>query len=199
VDFDFVLQDAWRRFVPPGGIVDYCVISIGDTRSESVAGPRGHFNFSHSFADVPAGTVVDVRVDAFRQRGAKDYVQIAGQWLATQTFSQEPDVRVAGDSLRLKAYQSSIDFRLPRPADDFDPDSGVLRLRKTDGTTTSVYINRPTRHGFLLVGPEPSGYYRVRYEPRGQEVSPTGKTDVTFTIHDVGGQRHTKRIALDTP
>jgi len=131
--------------------------------------------------------------------GGKDYVEIGGQWLATQTFSQEPDARVAGDSLRLTAYQSVVSFRLTRPADDFDPETGVLKLRKPDGTTTSVYVNRASRRGFLLEGPEPSGYYRVLYEPRGREVAATGKTDVTFTIYDVAGQRHVEQLEIDTP
>lgn len=199
VEFDFVLHDGMHRFVSPGGVADYCVAKLGETRLEAVPGPRGHFNFSHTFKDVLAGDIVEVRVDAYRQRGGKDYVEIGEKWFVTQTFSQDPDARVAGASLRLTAYQSVVSFRLARPADDFDPETGVLRLRKPDGTTTSVYVNRTTRPGFLLDGPEPAGYYRVSYEPRGHEVAATGKTDVTFTIYDVAGQRHVKRLEIDTP
>lgn len=199
VEFDFVLHNGMQRFVSPGGVADYCVATIGDTRLEAIPDPLGHFNFSHSFGDVAAGDVIDVKVDAYRQKGGKDFVEIGGQWLATQTFSQEPDARVAGDSLRLTAYQSVVDFRLPRPADDFDPETGVLRLRKPDGTTVSVYVNRRPRRGFLLEGPEPTGYYRVSYEPRGSEVSATGTTEMTFTVYDVAGQRHVKRLEIETP
>jgi hypothetical protein len=199
VEFDFVLHDGMNHFVSPGGVADYCVATIGETRTEAIADPTGHFNFSHTFKGVAAGDVVEVRVDAFRQRGGKDYVQIGGQWLATQTYSHDPDARVAGGSVRLTAYQSVVDFRLPRPADDFDPETGVLRLRRPDGVTKSIYLNRPMRRGFILEGPEPAGYYRVTYQPRGDEVATTGKTDVTFTIYDVAGQRHVERLELDTP
>jgi len=199
VEFDFVLHDAWQRFVRPGGIADYCVLQIGDKRVEAIPGPYGHFDFTHTFEDVAPGAVIDVKVEAFRQRGAKDFVEIGELWMPTEAFSRDPDASVCRDKIRLTAYQSAVSFQVARPADDFDPATGVLRLRKPDGKTTSVYVNRPTRRGFILDGPEPAGYYRVRYQPRGFEVAHTGTTAVTFTIYDVGGQRHVTQLELDTP
>ena len=66
-------------------------------------------------------------------------------------------------------------------------------------SATSVYIDRPGRPGFRLAGPGQVGYYEVDYEPSGDEVNVTGVTEFTFTIHDVGGQRHTVSAQLETP
>ena len=88
---------------------------------------------------------------------------------------------------------------MPRPPDDLDADTGVLRLRRSDGTVTSRYIDRPGRPGFTLSGPEPDGVYRVRYEPSGDELNSIGETEVEFMIYDHGGHAHHASTVLETP
>lgn len=199
VEFDFVLRDALNRFVPPDGLADYSTATIGSKRVETVPDPLGHFSFSHVFDDTAPGEQITVAVSAFRQRGERDYMRVGEQWLAADSPFAEPDKKGPGDSVRLTVYRSVVELELPRPPDDFDPQTGVLRLRRLDGTTTSVYLQRSGRHGFALRGPEPDGRYRITYYPKGHEVNPTGKTDVTFTIYDVSGRRHVKTLQIDTP
>jgi hypothetical protein len=199
VSFDFVLQNADRQLVPPTGVADYCVAMIGSQRLESEPDEFGHFTFRHRLDGVQPGREFDVRVAAYQQRGSRDFMKVGGQWLEAESPYSVADRKVAEDSIRLSIYQSLVDLRIVRPPDDLDPETGVLRIRRTDGSSTAVYINRPNRPGFIIEGPGPDGYYRVTYPPSGDELNKTGTTDVEFTIYDLAGQRHTVTKTLDTP
>lgn len=199
VQFDFVLQDWARRLVNPLGIADYCVVTIGDERIEVTPDLEGHFQFSHAFNRLNPGDKIKVTATAFRQRGGRDYMKIRGQWLQSDSPYEEPDRVIAGDRIKLIAYEVPIELTLVRPADDLDPETGVLRIRRTVGPTTSVFVDRPGRPGFAMTGPEPDGYYRVGYRPSGDELNPTGTTEVEFTIYDTSGQSHYASVTLETP
>jgi len=199
VQFDFVLQDESGRFVSPRERADYVVLQVGQERLETDPDDAGHFPFQLTLNGVRPGETLDVQAAAFAQQGGRDFMKVRGQWLKTESPYAAPDRRVAGDSLRFTAYQSTIDFTIPRPPDDLDLETGVLRLRRVDGSSTSVYIDRPGRRGFVITGPEPQGYYRVTYSPKGTEVNPTGTTDVEFIIFDAGGQRHAAAQTIETP
>ncbi len=199
VHFDFVLHNGVGSMVSPLGVADYCVARIGSHRVEAVPDDTGHFAFSFMLDRAGPGDEVAVEVTAYQQRGRRDFVQVGGQWLEAQSPSAESDKPVARASVRLTIYQSHVSLRIARPPDDLDPQTGVLRLIRLDGSATSVYLDRPGRPGFHLAGPGQVGYYEVDYEPPGDEVNVTGVTEVTFTIHDVGGQRHTMSAQLETP
>ena len=181
----------------PGSLT--IVVRIGPLRMEVEPDPTGHFGFVHRFQNVSKNKPVQVAVTAYRQRGPRDFVRVRSEWIAVETASRQPDEAVASASLALTPYQAAVDLRLVRPPDDLDPDTGVLRLSRIDGRTTSVYVDRPNRRGFRLEGPSADGYYRARYEPTGDEVNPTGTTPVEFSIFDVVGQRHTASVELSTP
>jgi hypothetical protein len=199
VSFDFVLQNTNRQLVPPTGVADYCAAMIGSQRLESESDEFGHFTFRHRFDGVQPGQEFDIRATAYEQRGSRDFMKVGGQWLEAESPYSVADRKVAEDSIRLSIYQSLVDLRIVRPSDDLDPETGVLRIRRTDGSSTAVYINRPNRPGFTLEGPSPDGYYRVTYPPSGDDLNKTGTTDVDFTIYDLAGQRHTVATTLDTP
>lgn len=199
VHFDFVLHNGAGSMVSPLGVADYCVASIGSYRVEAVPDDTGHFAFSFRLDRASPGDEITVEVTAYQQRGRRDFVQVGGQWLEAQSPLAELDKPVARASVRLAIYQSKVSLRIARPPDDLDPQTGVLRLIRMDGSATSVYIDRPGRPGFRLAGPGQVGYYEVDYEPSGDEVNVTGVTEFTFTIHDVGGQRHTVLAQLETP
>lgn len=199
VQFDFVLQDWARRLVNPLGIAEYCVVDIGNERIEVTPDVEGHFRFSRAFDQVNPGDKIKVKATAFRQRGGRDYMKIRGQWLQSDSPFEEPDRAIAGDAIKLIVYEAPIELTLVRPADDLDPETGVLRIQRTGGPTTSVFVDRPGRRGFTMTGPEPDGYYRVRYQPRGNELSPIGTTEVEFTVYDTSGQSHYASARLETP
>lgn len=206
VHFDFVLTD-WRgRFVGPTGIADYCVAipsrlrtGIGEERIEVEPDAKGHFRFSYPLDRVRAGEKLKVTATAFQQCDSRDFMKIGGRWLKADSPYAQPDRKVAGDTVQLTIYQTTVDLKIARPADDLDPESGVLRFRCIDGGGGPVYIDKPGRPGFKIGGPEPDGYYRVEYLPTGSQLNPTGTTDVEFTIHDLGGQRHVVSQTLSTP
>jgi len=199
VAFDFVLQGAKGQFVPPTDVADYCVAMIGSLRLESEPDQFGHFTFRHRFDGVQPGRTIDIRAAAYQQRGSRDFMKVGGQWLEADSPYSVADRKVAEDSIRITFYQSQVDLRIVRPPDDLDPETGVLRIRRADGSSTAVYVDRPGRRGFKIDGPGPDGYYHVTYAPSGQELNKTGTTDVDFTIYDLVGQRHTVSQTLDTP
>jgi len=205
VQFDFVLTDFWGRFVAPTGLADYCVTMIGSERAEAEPDERGHFRFSYAFDRTRPGEKVPVTATAYQQRGSRDHMKIRGQWLTADSPYAEPDRKIAGDSIQLTIYQTKVEMKIVRPADDLDPESGVLRLQRLDGTAapvytgTPVYIDKPGRPGFRLDGPEPNGYYRVKYQPTGEQLNPSGTTEVEFSVYDLGGQRHVVSQTLSTP
>jgi hypothetical protein len=205
VQFDFVLTDIWGRFVAPTGLADYCVAMIGSERAEAEPDERGHFRFSYALDRARPGEKVPVTATAYQQRGSRDHMKIRGQWLTADSPYAEPDRKIAGDSIQLTIYQTKVEMKIVRPADDLDPESGVLRLQRGDGTAapvytgTPVYIDKPGRPGFRLDGPEPNGYYRVEYQPTGEQLNPTGTTEVEFSVYDLGGQRHVVSQTLSTP
>ena len=206
VQFDFVLTDFWGRFVAPTGLADYCVAipsqlrtGIGNERIETEPDAKGHFRFSYALDRARPGEKVPVTATAYQQRGSRDQMKIRGQWLTADSPYAEPDRKIAGDSIQLTIYQTKVEMKIVRPADDLDPESGVLRLHRLDGTGTPVYMDKPGRPGFRLDGPEPNGYYRVEYQPTGEQLNPTGTTEVEFSVYDLGGQRHVVSQTLNTP
>lgn len=200
VQFDFVLQNAAGRLVQPFGLADYCASIIGDERIEAEADPVGHFQFSHLFDDVPPGATVKVTTTAYQQRGGRDFMRIRGTWLPSDSPFNERDRKVATEaSLILTVYQASIDLTFAAGDEDLDPETGVLRIRKSDGSMTAIYEDRPGRPGFTLTGPDADGRYHVHYDPNGRQLNPTGTTDVTFVIYDRAGQVHEASAAIDTP
>jgi len=206
VHFDFVLTD-WRgRFVSPTGIADYCVASssrlrtvIGDERLEAEPDAKGHFRFSYTLDRVRAGEKLKVTATAFQQRDSRDFMKVGDRWLQADSPYAQPDRKVAADAVQLTIYQTAVDIKIARPADDLDPESGVLRFHCMDGGGMPVYLDKPGRPGFRISGPETDGYYRVEYLPTGSQLNPTGTTEVEFTIHDLGGKRHVVSQTLSTP
>lgn len=200
VTFDFVLSTISGRRIDPTGLADYCIATVGLAQSEAVADAEGRFRFTHAFADgMTPGDRVVVGVTAYQQRGSRDFVRVRGRWLRGESPYDLPDRALASDAITLIVYQTEVELRLPRPADDLDPETGVLRIRRQSGETTSIYLDRPNRPGFSLDGPQPDGYYHVRYRPRGDELNPTGSTPVTFVIHDRAGNPHSVAATLATP
>jgi len=198
VKFDFVLTDWLGRRIDPVGTADYCVAYFGDERIEIDLHPGGYFRFTHPI-DAEPGSIIDVGVTAYRQLAGRDLIKVGDQWLASNGPFEKPDRKVARDSVTLTVYQCEVHLRLPRPPDDLDPDTGVMRLYRDDGTSTSVYIDRPGRPGFRITGPTPDGSYDVTYRPEAKMLNDHGTTKVDFRIHDLSGQRHDCSAMVDTP
>lgn len=200
VQFDFILVDPFtRRLMPPVGLADYCVATVGGERIEAEADVFGHFQFAHTFDRRRLGKKLRVEAAAFQQRGGRDFMKVRGQWLHVDSPYDIPDRQVARDSILLTVYETRIELSVIRPPDELEPETGKLRIRRTDGTTTSVFLDKPNRPGFIISGPEPDGYYRVRYTPGGNEVNPIGTTEVEFVIYDVLGSPHYASTTLETP
>lgn len=199
VEFNFVLVDSFGRFVHPLGLADYCVTFFGNERIEATPDVEGVFRFAIPFDRIHSGQKAKVTTTAYRQREGRDFVKIRGQWLRSDSPYEIADRIVAGDSIVFTAYEVLIELRIVRPPDDLDPETGVLRLCRDESTCTSVYVDMPDRPGFALTGPHPDGYYRVRYQPTGNELNPSGTTDVRFTIHDRSGQQHYASSTIETP
>lgn len=194
-----MLTDGWGRFVAPTGIDEYGVLYLGFERLESEPSPSGHFRFTHRLDGVRAGSSIAARGAVFQQRGNRDFIKVRGEWLQSSSPYEEPDRLIASDEVTLDVYQVRVSLEIPRPPLDLDIGTGILRIQRDDGTSTTLYVDRPGRPGFTIVGPEPNGRYEITYEPSGDELNRTGTTAVRFSVLDVGGQRHEAQAVLETP
>ena len=199
VRFDFVLQD-WRgRFVEPLGLADYCATMIDGRRLEAEPDVHGHFTFTHEFSHVLPGTTFKVTTTAYQQRGGRDFMRVRGEWLHSDSPYEEPDRKIRADSILITIYEAPIQLTIADCREDLDADTGVMRIRRVDGSITSVYVDRPGRPGFTLFGPDADRRYRIHYLPKGNELNPIGTTDVDFIIYDRAGQAHEVSLTIDTP
>ncbi len=199
VVFDFVLTDWLGGFISPRGVADYCVAMIGDERIEAEADEKGHFRFSATADEARVGKKLKVTATAYLQQDSRDYMKVGGRWLKADSPSARLDQKVAQDVMELIIYQATVAMKIARPADDLDVQSGVLRFQRFDGAASPVYVDKPGRPGFRIVGPDSDGYYRVEYRPTGAELNPTGTTDVEFSVYDFSGRRHATVQTLKTP
>lgn len=200
VRFDFVLtQPGSGRMIDPIGLVDYCVVAIGNGRIHVDADALGHFLFAYTFNDFRPGEKIVVEARAYRIRGHRDYMNIAGEWVRSQSPSDLPDQVVIADSIRLTAYALTLELQVRSPGSPLEAESGVLRIQRRDGTETLRYIDRPYRHGFTVQGPNAQGTYVIRYAVQGDELNSTGRTPVEFVIHDRRGKRMVEARVFDTP
>jgi hypothetical protein len=199
VQFDFVLTDGFGNFVHPDGVADYVAAFAGGERIQVDYDLSGHFPFSHRFDTVKAGDEITVKAVAYKQNHSRDFMLVAGAWMQSESPYDVPDKKVASDEVTLEAYETPIELTVPQPKRELDPSTGVIRIRQNDGNTTSVFVSTALRPGFSIAGPEPDGVYRIRYVPKGDEVNPTGQTDVELTIYDTAGQPHQVSTKIDTP
>ena len=197
--FDFVLTRPMdRRPLDPVGIADYCVLQIGEARRIAKPDFDGHFRFSHTLTDQSAGSRIKAIATAYRAVGHQDLAAIAADSAALDGAVDDVDQKQAADSVRLVIYQAKIDLTIPKTASPLDPASGRIQIRKADGSVTSVYQDRPNRRGFTITGAADGGY-TISYLPRGDELNPTGTTDIEFTVYDQNARRHALSQKLATP
>lgn len=200
VRFDFVLtQPGSGRMIDPIGLVDYCVVAIGSDRIHVDADALGHFLFAYTFSDFRPGEETVVEARAYRIRGYRDHMNIAGEWVRSQSPSDLPDRIVIADSIRMTVYALTFELQVLSPESPLEGESGVLRIQRRDGSETLRYIDRPHRPGFTVEGPDARGTYVIRYAVQGDELNSTGKTPVEFVIHDRTGKRIAEARVLDTP
>lgn len=199
VRFDFVLHDGFGNFIPAAGWADYGVITIGQEKLHVEPDPRGRFRFYYRFDDRQPGERIVVRAVAMRQREHRDFMKVGGRWLPNEDPLDRRDQPVAADAITLTLYQAAIALSLPRVFETLDPESGVLRIRRDNGDTTCVYLDRPDRRGFLIRGPTPEGVYSIEYPADGEDLNPSGETVVEFAINDVLGRTYRTGTNLKTP
>lgn len=200
VRFDFLLTEPTTgRQVDPTGLADFCVITVRKDRIEVGADALGHFPFEYTFNNVQSGQEIRVLAQAFLERGHRDFMIVGGRWVQSDSPTDLPDRMVASDSIRLTVYELTIELHVSSPLSPLDPESGVMRILRTDGSPLVRYINRPHRPGFILDGPEADGDYRVEYRANGDDINSDGTTVVEFEIYDLAGKRYTTARTFDTP
>ena len=172
---------------------------VGSDRVEADIDERGGFHAEYSIDRARPGETIRVSATAYRQREGRDYMKIAGSWLQNQSPNNKPDRKVVGASVKLFVYQSHIRFELPRSADEYDFSTAQMVIRRADGSHTVVYEHRPPRIGFTRTHREEGGGWWIDYSPSGDEVNPTGTTEVEFSIYDLAGNRHFFKKTIETP
>lgn len=200
IALSFILRQRFQQNrIDVLGVADYAVANILEERIE--VGPDIHsaFLFTHRLADVKPGQVVAVEVSAHQTRGSKDYMKIRGTWRRSVNAAEEPDELVAYDSIKLRIYQSKIDYRFGKPQVDLDWSTARLVITRSDEKVSSVFMDRPARPGFTMNGPDHNGYYRIQYFPLADQVNKTGTTRAALKVLDVNGLEQSHEIEFDTP
>lgn len=200
VEFSFVLKKPLSNdSIDARGIADYCAFTIGGDRIEAEMDMAGGFKTEYSFAGVESGVQVEVLAEAFAMRDDRDFMQISGKWLQTESPYNKPDKRVARARVVLSTYQCVVRFKLPKPEHAYDLGTGKLTFRCREGRNVSVFEHRPPRTGFEISPENADGSRWVAYLPTGDQLNPTGTTEVEFSIYDVAGNRTTFTDTLQTP
>lgn len=198
VEFDFILVN-WEGRQIMEGVDEYAAMRIGAMRMETHADFEGHYTFTHTFDETVPGDVIVVRADAYRQRDARDYMEVFGEWVRADSPSERPDEHIAGDQVELDIYQTVIDEPIEVGTSELNPQSGALVLARREGGAKTVYVRTPNRHGFDLSRTATSGLYRLRYEPVATDVNVSGQTSYDFSVYDRAGRMYTVHGVLDTP
>lgn len=200
VRFSFILIDPLlNRLLDPYGYADYCMATVGEDCIQCEPDLGGRFRFEHRLTGAEPGQTIRVTASAYRQRGRRDFMRVGDTWLRGESRFDEPDRKFRSDSLFLHVYQSLIRVRLPAGQAPFDFEGGDLRLIKSDGTVSPVYLDRAGRPGFTVEGPDQQGAYTIVYLPKGTELDACGQTDVRFMVHDLAGQPHSAGGVIPTP
>lgn len=110
---------------------------VGPHRIECEADIYGHFEFSYCFDHDQAGDVIKIQAAGYQQRGSRDFMKIAGQWLHNDSPYDLFDCKGASDSITLTVYESPIELTFPRSGTPVDPQSGVLRIRRNPSCRSS--------------------------------------------------------------
>ena len=200
IALSFILRQKFQKNrIDVLGVADYAVANILEERIE--VGPDIHsaFLFTHRLAGTKAGQVVTVEVAARQTRGSRDYMKIRGTWRRSISAAEEPDTLVAHDSIKLRIYQSRIDYRFSKPQVDLDWSTARLVITRSDEKVSSVFMDRPVRPGFTMNGPDQNGDYRIQYFPLADQVNKTGMTRAALKVIDVNGLEQSHEFEFDTP
>lgn len=200
VRFSFILRERFRAGrIDLLGIVDYAAANILDDRIEVEPDVSSAFVFEHKLKDVPAGRIVEVEVAAFKIRGTRDHMKIRGRWQHSISAVDEPDNLVGQDRLRLRVYQSEIDYSFPKPRADLDWATARLVLTRGDGRVSTVLMDQPRRPGFTMNGPDRKGYYHIHYFPLVEQINLSGSTRASLKVLNVHGVQQSFEFDFDTP
>ncbi len=200
VRFSFVLRERFRDGrIELLGIADYAAANILDERIEVEPDVSSAFLFENKLKDVPAGRIVDVEVAAFKIRGTRDYMKIRGRWQHSISAVDEPDNLVGQDRLRLRVYQSEIDYSFAKPRADLDWATARLVLTRDDGRASTVLMDQPHRPGFTMNGPDRKGNYHIQYFPLAEQINSSGSTRASLKVLDVHGVQQSFEFDFETP
>jgi hypothetical protein len=189
----------WTEAIHAQGQADYCSFEIGAERVETGLNDSGGFDATYTFDDVRAGDKVAVTASAYRTNGTRDRMKIAGDWMDNDSPYDERDKQVARATVHLIAYQRPIRFVLPKRADAFDFATAQLVIRRDDGRNSTVYQHRPPRQGFVVSPDDAGDGFQVAYLPTGDQLNPSGTTEVELSVYDQAGNRQVFTQTIDTP
>ena len=200
VKFSFILRERFNPHrIDPLRIAEYAAANILSERIE--AGPNwdSAFVLEYQLNNVTAGRTLSVEVAAFEIRGSKDFMKIGGRWHHSASGVDMPDKRVAKDSIKLRTYQSKIDYEFRKPQIALDWTTARLVITRRDGKVSTVFADQPHRAGFTMNGPDQRGYFHIRYFPVADQVNKTNTTRAALRVLDLNGVQQTYDFEFDTP
>lgn len=200
VKFSFILRERFNPHrIDALRIAEYAAANILNERIEAGPNLDSAFVLEYRLDNVAAGRTLRVEVAAFEIRGSKDFMKIRGQWHHSASGIDMPDKRVAKDSIKLRTYQSKIDYKFHKPQIALDWTTARLVITRRDGKVSTVFADQPHRAGFTMNGPDQRGYFHIRYFPVADQVNKTGTTRAALRVLDLNGVQQTYDFEFDTP
>ncbi len=200
VKFSFILREWFQaNRIDALGVADYAAANILEQRIETAPDISSAFLFEHALRGIKPGRSIAVEVKAFQIKGSKDYMKIRGEWHRSMSAVDEPDKMVAKASIKLRTYQSRIDYAFGKPQVDLDWAGARLVITRNDGKVSTVFADQPHRPGFTMNGPDREGYYHIQYFPLAEQINKTGTTRAALKVLDVNGVQQTYDFEFDTP
>ncbi len=200
VKFSFILRERFNPHrIDALRIADYAAAEILSERVEAGPDLDSAFMLEHRLDNVASGRILRVEVAAFAIRGSKDFMKIGGRWHHSASGVDAPDKLVAKDSIKLRTYQSKIDYEFHKPQIALDWATARLVITRRDGKVTTVFADQPHRAGFTMNGPDHRGHFHIRYFPVADQIDKTGTTRAALRVLDLNGVQQTYDFEFDTP
>jgi hypothetical protein len=200
VKFSFILTKTFGKFpVHPAGIAEYCVLEIDQHPVEMELDEGGKFSASYVMPAEWANREIKIKAAAYRQYGQRDRIVHKERLLQSDRAADPKDQAIARDAITMLVYQSAIEFKVEKEAEELDFDAAHLVVRKADGTSSTVAKFGVSGRGFLVDSRTESAEHTVRYEPACAQVNGTGMTQAELTVPDRAGRAHHYRTEFMTP
>ncbi len=186
-------------FAPDYAATHYTIIIWPDGSPEMLGQKdvvNTYFRVTRSFEGAVKPREYKVIARGYQRVGSADwYFDTRTEQWTFQPMSRDMSDRLTGEAdMTIRCYIINLD--LPIRPGNRTLRKVELSLIRDDMQRTTVGIDSP---GVRLIGPDPSGEYRLQYTPKYNEINRTGQTDIELLVRYTDGTEQLQTTSIDTP